>query len=42
MREAELLITSVILTVVLTFAGYSQENKAMYVPHTNISQSQDS
>ena len=41
MRQVELLVTSVMLTAVLTFAGYYQGSKAMFFPNPNISQSQD-
>ncbi len=41
MRQVELLVTSVMLTAVLTFAGYYQGSKAMSFPNLSISQSQN-
>jgi hypothetical protein len=41
MRQVELLVTSVMLTAVLTFAGYYQETKAISFPNLSISQRQD-
>ncbi len=38
-QQVELLVTSVMLTAVLTFAGYYQESKAMSFPNPSVSQS---